>query len=1313
MKYLLLSVLLLLGELSASAQHIFAREFPFYNQLSSNEIFSIHQDREGYFWIGTTNGLARYDGHYLHTFRSDYKNPNLLLNNGITTINDNHRYVLIGTWSGLNLFDKQTCRITPAPDAQLQGKTIHTLATGKDETIWVSAGNRVYRCDPSARVLKEFDFGEPQSDYIISDIYTDRDSQLWLIGTRGIFRYEPETDSFFRYPPLGKGHTAYLMRQDKFNNYWIGTWGEGLWQFFPNVRKGGHYKKYEMTGAKHSESESVVFAVEQDDTFGYLWTLSYAGLSAFRYTNEGILERVDIHDLVDTHMMYTRICKDREGNLWLSSYDMAYTIFFDNSNIENYPINQLKEQMGWDTNILNLCQSRDSTMWFRQDRYGLCMYDLSTKAFAPCGVGEVSVIIPSVHKPGIWASSNHAQRVMRLTRSGMKVKVEETINVGGVGGLLEDKDGNLWISTWANLQVKRPDNEAPVVSGRSIPMMEALTSDADGGVWGISVDNRICSLNCAGGQIVCEPKDTIPMLAPKERVSSICIDRKGCLWLSTTLGRILRTDAEMKNFENVLPGKMTDDSTILGLVSEKDKVWLITNKRVLQYNIDSQTFKSISAENENIIVDAFKERAFSLDGWGGLYVGGHRGFIHIRPGGALPDHKVCPPLQVTDVRIDDKSLFFGRAEASDKHTIDRITLDPDARNIEIIFSALSYSPNARYRIAYRLDGVDKDWVYPDHGRNSAFYNHLPQGTYKFRLKLEYKPGTWSESKVLLTLMKTPAYYETWFAYLLYTILVALCFGSVLWLYLRRLRLKGEVKLREELTRTKLTYFTNVSHELLTPLTVISCISEYLVQKSPAAQQQSAMLKANVDKLKRLIQQVLDFRKMDVGKLKLSVSEGTISDFVSGICRINFLPLARKKNLTLEVSIQEEDELCHLDFDKLDKILHNLLSNAIKYTPENKRITVDARILNEAGRRMLILKVEDEGIGISPHEIEHIFTRFYSNKKGRGVESNGIGLSLTKDLVNLHHGHISVESEPGRGTCFTVKIPVDKDSYSADELAEDATVLPTDAEEVVDADDTPSADDAGDKPTLLLIDDNAELLSVMKEMFKQRYTVLKAADGAQAWEKLGNHEVDVILCDVMLPDVNGWELCTRIKRDVRFSHIPLIIITAKSGTDSRVASYEAGADGYIAKPFEMKILYARVDNLIKASKVRQAAFRKEENISLEGLAYPSADKEFLQTIIKSIEQHLDESEFDLEQLSAEMNMSKSTLYRKIKSMSGMTPLDFMRNVKMKRACMMLLSRKQNISEIAYAIGFSSPKYFTKCFKEEFGLTPSEYVQKHNQ
>ena len=1309
MKYLLFCILLLFGHLSLIAQHMFSGQFPFFNLLSSNEIFDIHQDREGYLWIATTNGLARYDGYRLVNFRSDYKNPDLLAGNYIRFLDDSDLYVWISTSEGLSLYDKQTCRIIPFSDARLQNKMISYVAVDYNGDTWVGADMKIYRCDAAATISREYDLLTPQGKnrYDINSIYIDKRGNVWVLSKGGIFKYDPVNDTFIHYPTYDLGETAFIMCEDASGNYWLGTWGTGLWQFFPDKRGQERYKQQPLINARNGAVEDIVFSIEQDDTFGYLWILSYGGLHTVKLTREGVPENINIDGLVDTQMMYSRMCKDKEGNLWLASFDKAYTIFFDKSNIKNYPLPQVKRQLGWDTNITNLYQDNDSVIWFNQDRSGLYLYDLSENLLADCRIGHVNLIIKSHHKPGVWVNSSNSPHVRRLTRKGLKVQIEETIHVGGVNNLLEDKDGNLWIYRWTNLNVKRPDNDTLVGSDREMPRMNLITADKEEEVWGVDYDSRIYRLKCTAGRVAYKAESRVPVME-KERINSVCIDRKGRLWLSTSLGRILKSDEAKQTFEHILPNQIIDDCSILGMLSDRNNVWIITNKKVIQYDIESQTFRNFSTADENILVDVFRYKAISLDEQGGLYVGGHQGLIHIQANNVSQKNVPVPHFHITDVRVEDKSLFFSDIQESGKNTIHKVFLKPDDRNIEVFFSPLLYSANSGWRIAYKLDGVDRDWVHTDSKRASAYYNNLPKGTYKFHIRIEYARDKWMEDKELLTIVKAPAFYETWYACLFYLILGGLCMYALTGLLIRYIKKKNDTKLQEELTRTKLVYFTNISHELLTPLTVISCISDYLEEKEPAVQQQSVMLKANVDKLKRLIQQVLDFRKLDVGKLKLHVSEGNISDFIRNICRINFLPLARKKNITLETRIDAKVQ-GYVDFDKLDKVMHNLLSNAIKYTPENKYIRVYIDVIDEAEHRMLVVKVQDEGIGISEKEIGHIFTCFYSSRKKRGIDSNGIGLSVTKDMVNLHHGTIIVDSVVGQGTCFTVKLPIDKESYTADELAGEAIDLQT-CPDNTGIEDSVSPDH-GEKPTILLIDDNTELLFVMKETFSSRYMVLTAVDGKSAWDKLTNNEVDVVICDVILPDSNGWEICKRIKNDLRFNHIPVIILTAKNGMDDRIASYDAGADGFIAKPFELKILFARVDNLIRSSRIRQAAFRKEEEIDLEALAYPSADKKFLQSIIDSIEQHLEESEFDLEKLSADINVSKSTLYRKIKSTTGMTPIDFVRNIKMKRACMMLLSRKKNISEVAYSLGFSSPKYFTRCFKEVFDITPSEFLQKH--
>lgn len=1336
MKYLFLFLLLCLGNDSVWA-YMISRQLPFFYQLSSNEIFDIHQDKEGYLWIGTTNGLARYDGYRLQPFRSDYKNLNLLTSNMISTIVDNDWYVWIGTREGLNLYDKQTCRIIPFPDTRFRNRNINYMAAGKDGTVWIATEDKVYKCNPGASVIKEYNLLPMQKKACaVHSVYIDKQENVWaLTGGGGLFRYDAHADSFTGYPPLGKENSPYTMYQDKSGNYWMGTWGEGLWQFFPEEEGEKCYKRHHIINSRSGETEPIFYSMTQDDAFGYLWLLSYNELYALKYTEEGTLEAVDIDDLVDTHMMYTKIIKDREGNLWLGSYDMAYTIFFDDSKIDNYPLPQLKKHMGWDANILNLCLDKDDIMWISQDRYGLCLYDLSRDLFADKGtddllnLGEVSIIVKSGQKEGVWIGPRYGSRVMRVSHQNMKIQIEEDIdlgrqfkNPGGIRNLIEDNEGNLWIFTSSNLYVKRPGNYTLTAMNQDFPIMSSFTSDRKGEIWGISSDRQVYRLNYAGNHVSYEVKSPIPVLSGQEEVNYTCIDQEGCLWFVSSLGRIFKSDADKRQFESMSLDNRIDDCSVLGLLADEDNVWIITNKKVLQYDIRRKVCMNYATSDGNILVDVFRYRAISRDRQGGLYVGGHRGFIHIQSGSGSSVDKAYFSPAVTDVKVDNKSIFFTGTSA--RNTIHQISLGPDARNIEIFFSPLRYSLGVKARMAYKLEGADKDWVYLDEGKSSAFYNQLKKGTYQFKLKQEYGQGKWTGAEGVLTIVKVPAFYETWLAYVIYVLLAALCVYLTFRIYVRRIKIKNEGRLKEELARTKLNYFTNISHELLTPLTVISCVSEQLEQKVPDVRHQSVILKSNADRLKRLIQQVLDFRKMDVGKMKMDVSQGNISEFIGTICRTNFLPLARQKNIILDMQMEAAEIRGYLDFDKLDKIVYNLLSNAIKYTPEGRHISVRIGLVNKEGHRRLALKVADEGIGIAAKEITDIFTRFYSNKRNGGIESNGIGLSLTKDLVNLHHGTITVESEPGKGSCFTVELPIGKDDYRADEIVDGRTEIQTGSDSVSLAafpeeaglsennkEEAVASGSDTDKSTLLLIDDNAELLYIMKEMFKEKYSVWTAADGQQAWDKLGNQEVDMIICDVMLPDANGWELCARIKSDLRFNHIPVVILTAKNGIDDRIASYDAGADGYIAKPFEMKVLFARVDNLIKSFKMRQTAFCKEENVNLDTLAYPSADKQFLQSIIESIERHLEESEFDLERLSGEMNMSKSTLYRKIKSMTGLTSLDFVRNIKMKRACMMLLARTQTISEVAYAVGFNNPKYFTKCFKEEFGVTPTEYQQSH--
>ena len=612
-----------------------------------------------------------------------------------------------------------------------------------------------------------------------------------------------------------------------------------------------------------------------------------------------------------------------------------------------------------------------------------------------------------------------------------------------------------------------------------------------------------------------------------------------------------------------------------------------------------------------------------------------------------------------------------------------------------------------------------DWVYVRGDRQFAFYNQLPKGKRTFYLKTTDVNGLWSNYVAEVQVFKQPAFYETLWAYVSYVIFVLLCLYLFYRRMKRRMQLRHELRIAqidkeksEELVQTKLRYFTNISHDLLTPLTIITCLIDDAEMTSNNRISQLSMIRSNVNKLRRLLQQILDFRKVESGNMKLAVSKGDVISFVDDVCRVNFAPLMRKKNQTFTFMAKDKHLTGYFDRDKLDKIVSNLLSNACKYTKDGGDIKLLMELLFEFGHRQLRIQVIDTGEGIAPADLENIFKRFYTANNRDESESNGIGLSLTKDLVELHHGTIGVESELGKGSTFTVDLPIDKDSYEEYELMEgelSANNVKADVilenEELTDSETVENLRTADNH--LLLVEDNEELLYLMERILSRHYHVLIAKDGLEALDIIKDNEIDIIISDVMMPEMDGLELCRTLKSNLETSHIPIILLTAKNTAEDRIECYNAGADGYISKPFELKILEARINNFIMHKKNKQEEFRTNVEVNIDSLETSSIDKEFLDKVISVIKSNMSEGDFDVVQLADALAVSKSSLYRKMKIATGLSPIEFIRNIRLKHGSQLLKDRSISVAEVAYECGFSNPKYFATCFKEEFGVTPKEY------
>lgn len=758
----------------------------------------------------------------------------------------------------------------------------------------------------------------------------------------------------------------------------------------------------------------------------------------------------------------------------------------------------------------------------------------------------------------------------------------------------------------------------------------------------------------------------------------------------------------------------------LTITDQLGHIWISTNKRVIEYDPKNGGIMDYSTMTD-VMVNSFMPNSYYKTRSGKILYGGNKGISVFTPYDHLSDNPRRIRTMVSDVKIDGVSSLLEKNNQRFNLRSQIISLNAGDKNIEIDFSSLNYAFPDKIKYAYKMDGVDDDWVYVRGDRQFAFYNQLPKGKRTFYLKTTDVNGLWSNYIAEVQVFKQPAFYETLWAYLFYIVFTLLCLYLFYHRMKRRIQLRHELRIAqidkeksEELVQTKLRYFTNISHDLLTPLTIITCLIDDAEMTNGSRISQLTMIRSNVNKLRRLLQQILDFRKVESGNMKLSVSKSDVISFIDDVCKIHFTPLMRKKNQTFTFLTEDRHLMAYFDRDKLDKIVSNLLSNAYKYTANGGNIKLIVDSYWESENHHLRIQVVDTGEGIAPADLENVFKRFYTINKGDESESNGIGLSLTKDLVELHHGTINVESELGKGSTFTVDLPINKDSYQEDELISEHisvnginTDLILEKEELIDSKVGEGEDMQIADVHLLLVEDNEELLFLMEKILSKHYHVLIAKDGLEALNVIKDNEIDIIISDVMMPEMDGLEFCRTLKSNLETSHIPIILLTAKNTVEDRIECYNAGADGYISKPFELKILEARINNFIMHKKNKQEEFRSNVEVNIDSLEPSSMDKEFLDKVISVIKSNMSEGDFDVVQLADALAVSKSSLYRKMKIATGLSPIEFIRNIRLKHGSQLLKDKSISVAEVAYECGFSNPKYFATCFKEEFGVTPKEY------
>ena len=1331
------------------------------HSLPTNEVQKVYQDRDGFIWFATRNGLCQYNGYETTLYKSNLYSPDLLTTNSITClVDDNNNNLWIGTSEGLNVMDKRTGEIKKYKAPSISNNVVSALCVTRDNTLWVGTDNGLCRYVPEKDtfVVCGDEFGDGRLRYVtIKSLLEDSDGDLW-IGTwaQGLFRYSPSTDKVVVYPKINEQYSSHVIYEDSNKDIWVGSWGYGLFKLRnPKDMENVSYQSFlHENGDDSSLSDNIVYDIAEDINTHTLWVGTRSGLSILRLDESSsfINYKSGKSDYRIPSDEVNSIMRDSQKNMWIGAIgggvlmadtrQPAFALHTLNFGDEDIPV----------TSVRTLFADSDQNLWIGVGTYGFARREYVTgelKMYSHIpefsGVKDLPSLFAVVQRKksgDIWFGMYNGG--IYVYRKGEKVKHLTTKNSAFltsdcVSALYEDYEGNCWVGTRGGIGVRLSDgtdyrfetmNFNDSLSAGWIYVRD-IVQDMDNSVWLATSNFGVIHITGDVRQPSTLKYENYSFHNRKLITNTVLcmhIDRFGRLWAGTEGGGLYLYNRSTGQFEEKTRTYSIPGDVIVSIEEDKSgNLWLGTVSGLVKLYVaavgndfSTRIYTSADGLQDNFIVNSSCSRD------GELFFGGHKGYNSF-----FPDKMEIPSQEtnflITDIKIFNHSFKNLPVELQQKISpvmptyTSKIELPYKYNNFSIEFAALTYKNPELNRYAYRLQNFDRDWQYTDADRRFAYYNNLPSGTYTFQLKSTNENGEWSGYVREFTVVVLPPFWATWWAYLLYMVLV-LVIGVLIYRTIKkRILLQNALRLREmekakaeELNHAKLQFFTNITHELLTPLTIISATVDELKTQAPSHNDLYTVMNSNIQRLIRLLQQILEFRKAETGNLKLRVSPGDLAAFVRTGTE-SFKPLVKKRKIHFSLLCDPESIVGYFDIDKLDKIMYNLLSNAAKYNKEDGFIQVTLSY-DEEDREFVLLRVKDNGKGISREKQATLFKRFYEGDYRKfNTIGTGIGLSLTKDLVTLHGGTISVESEVDHGTEFIVRIPIERSYYDEEQIDDEVISL---RQTAIDYEDTPEdviaevQELATKANSILLVEDNEELLNLMTKLLGREYNVFTAENGKEGIIVLENEDVDLIVSDIMMPEMDGIEFCKYVKGHLEISHIPVILLTAKNKEEDRAEAYEIGADAFISKPFNLTVLHARIRNLLKYKARMAHDFKNQIVFEVKDLNYTSLDEDFIQRAINCVNNHLEDPNFDQAQFADEMLTSKSTLYKKLKSLAGLNTSSFIRNVRLKAACRIMEEKGINIrvSELAYAVGFNDPKYFSSCFKKEFGMLPSEYIER---
>ena len=1323
--------------------------------VSYNFISTLFEDRDGKIWIGTLKGLDVFnkdDGVFFHMkndpFNTSDSTINVIERGRKVIVQDAEGFLWVNTMtSGLIKINTGTMSVEHY-HGDLEGDIIYDK---EQNALWI-ASDRLKKFDILTKQLEHFYITEGVLPGVseINSTVMDKEGLIWLGTNAGLVLFDKETLSFHSLQ-------GYLKRLDP------GTNESYSWSLKPITAlyedsRGFMWIAMERSLYKINKRDGrySVYSHEIDNPTSLLDEKiigiygSRAGVLWVSYKGKGVSKvKIDFKDFTwykhipgDPNSISGNIVrsvhKDKKQNLWIGMYNdgLNRTIPGERQRVLNYKYDHDDRNSISSDYITAIYTDKGNRLWIGTFDNGFCFAE------------------------NIYSSDD-----LKFRRFLFEDNTE-------VPDITEDAAGRIWIATTKGFYLYDPVskqlihygdqvNQLPEMRGINI---QSVIYEPPNVFWFASWNRGLCKFYVNSDTLLANgsKRDSLVIYDNITDIKNSKIDngfvkifkdKNNVLWLASNVNGLIKATEKDGGMEFVKYDKSrgAPDNSVYSIAGDReDNIWISTNHGLGKLKTKTEHFNNYY-ESDGILSNAFVWDAGCQSADGEIFFGGINGLIRFYPEKILNDTTTYPVfiskliVQNTEVKPGDEINGRKILTKNIQYT-GNITLTSRERAFSLDFVALNNLNPEETEYAYKLEGFDQDWIYTTYNRRYVTYTNLSPDTYKFIVKASNSDGVWNEKPAILVIHILPPWWGTAFAIVSFSVLFILLLFLFRNLILMRVRLIHDAKFEqmkrektEELYNLKMKFFTDISHEFRTPLSLIIAPIQNIVSKAgndPQLVKHSILIRKNADRLLRLIDQVMDMMKIDLNKMRLSFGRGDIVGYLKELI-FSFEEIADQRSIILEYTSDVDSYVTWFDENKIEKIIYNLLSNSFKFTPDKGKILVNLHIQRKSDKsaqgesviqsqpEFIEITISDNGIGMPADYRDHLFERFYRVDRHDSIirRGTGIGLALTKELVELHNGSINVESEENRGTSFVILIPAITDPTKSAEIADiiydgktSQDTFPkfalSDDHEYIYKYSSGENEVVPDRktPVILLVEDEQEVRDFIRGNFIKKYHVYEAPDGRKGFDMIIRLDPDIVISDIIMPVMDGIEMCQKIKSDIRTSHIPVIMLTARAAIESRIESLETGADAYLEKPFSMELLEIQINNLLDSRKLLRDKFSKELVIKPADITITSVDETFIRKAIDIADKHISDSGFGSDEFCREIGMSRSQLHRKLKAITSQPASEFIRTIRLKRAASLLKDSHLSVEEISFRTGFNSPAYFTKCFKTLFGKTPSEYSGK---